>query len=175
MLVCAGLFGLGVPELAVMAGAVDTLSFSPRKLPEIGKGFGKTVKSFSQVKNSLPPQGLLLCKLFELWDHWTLELLLCVVLKCGLLQQQDVYDGIESLLLGIFLGCFLWWPTLTLYGFKKNPDDIAKIFSQKKDLWRLLFYYGWGRWWLERVLSLGLWMGLWWIRFGVLHLSVKET
>ncbi len=65
MLVCAGLFSLGVPELAVMAGAVETLSFSPRKLPEIGKGFGKTVKSFSQVKNPLPPQGLLPCKLFE--------------------------------------------------------------------------------------------------------------
>jgi hypothetical protein len=43
-----------------MAGGVETLSFGPRKLPEIGKGFGKTVKSFSQVKNPL-----LLCKLFE--------------------------------------------------------------------------------------------------------------
>jgi sec-independent protein translocase protein TatA len=63
--VYAGLFSFGVPESAVMAGGVEILSFGPRKLPEIGKGFGKTVKSFSQVKNPLPPQGLLLCKLFE--------------------------------------------------------------------------------------------------------------
>ncbi|CAK9208854.1 unnamed protein product [Sphagnum jensenii] len=48
----SGVFSLGVPELAVMAGGVETLSFSPRKLPEIGKGFGKTVKSFSQVWSS---------------------------------------------------------------------------------------------------------------------------
>jgi sec-independent protein translocase protein TatA len=61
VLVCAGVFSLGVPELAVMAGGVETLSFSPRKLPEIGKGFGKTVKSFSQVKNPLPPPKVYYC------------------------------------------------------------------------------------------------------------------
>jgi len=106
VLVCAGLFSLGVPELAVMAGAVETLSFSPRKLPEIGKGFGKTVKSFSQVKNALPPPQVYYCVIC-LKPCETIELLnFCCV--CTLLQQQDVYDGIESLLLGIFLGCFLW-------------------------------------------------------------------
>lgn len=40
-----GLFGLGVPELAVIAG-VAALLFGPSKLPELGKGLGKTVKSF---------------------------------------------------------------------------------------------------------------------------------
>jgi sec-independent protein translocase protein TatA len=43
-----GLFGLGVPELAVIAG-VAALLFGPKQLPEIGKSLGKTVKSFSQV------------------------------------------------------------------------------------------------------------------------------
>lgn len=40
-----GLFGLGLPEVAVIAG-VAAIIFGPSKLPELGKGLGKTVKSF---------------------------------------------------------------------------------------------------------------------------------
>lgn len=43
--VCQGLFGLGLPELAVIAG-VAALIFGPSKLPELGKSLGRTVKSF---------------------------------------------------------------------------------------------------------------------------------
>lgn len=47
-LTCNALFGLGVPELVVIAGVV-ALVFGPKKLPEVGKSIGKTVKSFQQV------------------------------------------------------------------------------------------------------------------------------
>jgi len=40
-----GLFGLGLPELAVIGGVV-ALVFGPSKLPELGKSLGQTVKSF---------------------------------------------------------------------------------------------------------------------------------
>jgi sec-independent protein translocase protein TatA len=46
---CKCLFGLGVPEMVVIAG-VAALLFGPKQLPEIGRSVGKTVKSFQQVR-----------------------------------------------------------------------------------------------------------------------------
>ncbi|CAI5478119.1 unnamed protein product [Closterium sp. Yama58-4] len=46
--VVCGLFGLGVPELLVIGGVALVL-FGPKKLPEVGKGLGKTVKGFQDA------------------------------------------------------------------------------------------------------------------------------
>ncbi|XP_068651378.1 sec-independent protein translocase protein TATA, chloroplastic-like [Aristolochia californica] len=45
---CNCLFGLGVAELVVIAG-VAALVFGPKKLPEIGRSVGKTIKGFQQA------------------------------------------------------------------------------------------------------------------------------
>lgn len=50
-LTCNALFGLGLPELAVIAG-VAALAFGPKNLPQVGRSLGKTIKSFQQVRFS---------------------------------------------------------------------------------------------------------------------------
>ncbi|CAN6548304.1 unnamed protein product [Malus baccata var. baccata] len=44
---CNALFGLGMLELVVIAG-VEAMVFGPKKLPEMRKSIGMTVKSFQQ-------------------------------------------------------------------------------------------------------------------------------
>lgn len=43
-----GIFGLGLPEVAVIAGVAVVL-FGPSKLPELGKTLGKTVRSLQDA------------------------------------------------------------------------------------------------------------------------------
>ncbi|KAL0040292.1 hypothetical protein WJX77_002436 [Trebouxia sp. C0004] len=46
--VTMGIFGLGGPEIAVIAG-VAVLIFGPSKIPGLGKEVGKAAKSFQQA------------------------------------------------------------------------------------------------------------------------------
>lgn len=41
-------FGIGVPEMVLIA-VVALLIFGPKKLPEIGRSLGKTIKGFQEA------------------------------------------------------------------------------------------------------------------------------
>ncbi len=43
-------FGVGLPEIAVI-GALALLIFGPKRLPELGKTLGKTLKGFQAASN----------------------------------------------------------------------------------------------------------------------------
>ncbi|KAL5702136.1 hypothetical protein ACHQM5_027656 [Ranunculus cassubicifolius] len=45
---CRSMFGLGVPEIVVIAG-VTTLLFGPKMVPQLGKSIGQTVKGFQEA------------------------------------------------------------------------------------------------------------------------------
>lgn len=45
------MFGLGWPEVAVVL-VVALLIFGPKKIPEIGGAFGKTLRGFKEEMNS---------------------------------------------------------------------------------------------------------------------------
>lgn len=42
------IFGIGLPEMAVIF-VIALLIFGPKKLPEIGKSLGQTIKSFQKA------------------------------------------------------------------------------------------------------------------------------
>ncbi|MEA5552838.1 TatA/E family twin arginine-targeting protein translocase [Anabaena cylindrica UHCC 0172] len=44
------IFGIGLPEMALIM-VVALLIFGPKKLPEIGRSVGKTIRSFQEASN----------------------------------------------------------------------------------------------------------------------------
>ena len=50
---------LGIPELIII-GIIALLIFGPKKLPELGKGLGKSIKDFKDAMNekSAPEEDL---------------------------------------------------------------------------------------------------------------------
>ncbi len=44
------IFGVGLPEIAVIA-ALALVVFGPKKLPEIGRSLGKTIKSLQKASS----------------------------------------------------------------------------------------------------------------------------
>ena len=48
-------FGIGLPEMAVIA-AIALLVFGPRRLPELGKTLGRTLKGFQSASQGFEEQ-----------------------------------------------------------------------------------------------------------------------
>ena len=44
------IFGIGLPEMAVIA-AIGLLVFGPKRLPELGKSLGRTLKGFQSASS----------------------------------------------------------------------------------------------------------------------------
>ncbi len=55
-LVAAGIFGMGVPEMAVI-GLIALVVFGPKKLPELGSSIGKAIKGFKQEMDNPTPDA----------------------------------------------------------------------------------------------------------------------
>ncbi len=45
------MFGLGLPEMGIIA-VVALLIFGPKKIPEMGRALGKTLKGFKEEMNN---------------------------------------------------------------------------------------------------------------------------
>ena len=46
------MFGIGVPELLIIL-VIGLIVFGPGKLPEIGRGLGKTIREFRKVSSGI--------------------------------------------------------------------------------------------------------------------------
>ncbi|MDJ1167868.1 twin-arginine translocase TatA/TatE family subunit [Roseofilum sp. BLCC_M154] len=47
------MFGLGLPEIGIIA-VVALLIFGPKKIPEMGRAMGKTIRGFKEEMNHEP-------------------------------------------------------------------------------------------------------------------------
>lgn len=47
------MFGLGLPEIGIIA-VVALLIFGPKKIPEMGRAMGKTIRGFKEEMNNEP-------------------------------------------------------------------------------------------------------------------------
>jgi sec-independent protein translocase protein TatA len=48
-------FGVGLPEMAVIA-VIALLVFGPKKLPELGRSLGRTLKGFQSASQEFEPE-----------------------------------------------------------------------------------------------------------------------
>ena len=91
------IFGIGLPEMAVIA-AIGLLVFGPKRLPELGKTLGRTLKGFQSASSEFEKEFK---SAITTADITTSEINTADLLEVRPVEIQAVGQAVESEAVGL--------------------------------------------------------------------------